>query len=302
MTDERNTTEAAPSGYNSRRGSYFGNDHRSSLNQDTRLPHVSRRGASRFSSADVHTVSHAGGGPNASTVSFNRGYSDQGPNTYRQSYSRPDSFIESYGGSNAYQQYPPQNPYSQYGSRQRPRNDNRMSSDYAGNSNGQVFYPQQGYQRSNDNITAGSGSGGSNNTDQWGNSTDPSSVNSSMDRLQQQLQANSKQDRPLAETYGINGFGPGPQLEGFTASYGEGNGSAPPAPPPHAYGARNGTGNGNTWYSNGGYRGSQQAPPPPAKEYRKPVGEEHFARKSTLRKNNSEKRQSWFKRRFSKAD
>ena len=48
-------------------------------------------------------------------------------------------------------------------------------------------YAQQGYHKSYDNVTAASGSG-SGNTDPYGNSTDPSSINSSFDRLQQQQQ------------------------------------------------------------------------------------------------------------------
>ena len=196
-----------------------------------------------------------------------------------------------------------------------------MSSDYAGNGNGngQNFYPHQGYQRSNDNITAGSGSGGSHNTDQLGNSTDPSSVNSSMDRLQQQLQANpnySKQERhPTAEAYGLSGFGPGPQLDGFAVSNsdGSGNGNIPPAPPPHTYTSREINGNGGNRYGHGpGYTGGhrngkqQPSPPtPPVKDNSNATPQQPIGRRGTLRKNvstsNTEKRQSWFKRRFSKS-
>lgn len=64
------------------------------------------------------------------------------------------------------------------------------------------FYPNSTYQQSNDNFTAGSGSA----TDQWGNSTDPSSVNSSYDRLQQQQRYGQQQD-----PYSNNGAPPPPQ-------------------------------------------------------------------------------------------
>lgn len=156
-----------------------------------------------------------------------------------------------------------------------------MNSDY-GNGN---FYPNSTYQRSNDNVTAGSGSA---NTDQWGNSTDPSSVNSSFDRLQQQQQHQKQQDiqRP-AESYGFNGFGAGPPIEtSFQANQ-------PPPPPVHRQSVNmNG-------YSHG------LPPAPPSKDMatsnkraslRKPVNNAPQAAAS------SSKRTSWFKRRFSKND
>ncbi|KAL1968287.1 hypothetical protein VTN77DRAFT_2122 [Rasamsonia byssochlamydoides] len=201
-------------------------------------------------------------------------YNDQGNYSYgRGSYSRPDSYSDNYGGSN--QQY---YPYNQYGGRPRPRQNSRMNSEYGYGANANNFYPQQSYQRSNDNMTSGSGSG-SNNTDQWGNSTDPSSVNSSMDRLQQQLQNGQKSEpQKPTETFGFSGFGPGPQLDAFQQSG--------PTPPPHGdqYTHTNGT---------NGVNGYSQAPPPPTKDTTADS-------RGTLKKNGSEKRQSWFKKRFSR--
>ncbi|KKA25587.1 hypothetical protein T310_0392 [Rasamsonia emersonii CBS 393.64] len=202
-------------------------------------------------------------------------YSDQGNYPYgRGSYSRPDSYVDNnYQGS---QQYSPHYPYNQYRG-QRPRQNGRMNSEYGYGGNAANFYPQQSYQRSNDNMTAGSGS---NNTDQWGNSTDPSSVNSSMDRLQQQLQNGQKQESPQ-ETYGFSGFGDSPQLD---TSFQE---HAAPKPPPHG---------GQNTYTNGANAYSQ--PPPPPSKNDTP---ESANNKGTLKKNGSEKRQSWFKKRFSRS-
>jgi hypothetical protein len=169
----------------------------------------------------------------------------------------------------------------------------------------QNFYPQQSYQRSNDNITAASGSG-SNGTDQWAHHTDPSSANSSLDRLQNQQQPlqqppqqppqqqhHQKPERNLAEAYGFNGFGPNPQLD-------------PPIPPPH--------GKETEGYGQNGYDTYEQtAPALPPKDGRRasravgpttPVAIATAAngRKPHLQKTPtiSEKRTSWFKRRFSK--
>lgn len=203
---------------------------------------------------------------------YNR-YSDQGNYPYsRGSHSRPDSYVENnYGGS---QHYSPHYLYNQYGGR-RPRQNGRMNSEYGYGGNAANFYPQHSYQRSNDNMTAGSGS---NNTDQWGNSTDPSSVNSSMDRLQQQLQNGQKQESPQ-ETYGFSGFGDSPHLDTSFQQHA-------PTPPPHG---------GQNMYTNGA-NGYSQQPPPPVKDTPAPANN-----KGTLKKNGSEKRQSWFKKRFSRS-
>ncbi len=90
-----------------------------------------------------------------------------------------------------------------------PRFVPRNNSDPAlyGHHNNQGIYTSHGQQPSYD--TVGTGSNQSHGTDQWGNSTDPSSENSSIDKAQQ---SQPKQD--LGEVYGFNGFGAGPQLQG----------------------------------------------------------------------------------------
>ncbi len=85
----------------------------------------------------------------------------------------------------------------------------RNNSDPAlyGHNGNQGLYPSHAQQPSYD--TVGTASNQSHATDQWGNSTDPSSENSSIDKVQP---VQSKQD--LGELYGFNGFGAGPQLQG----------------------------------------------------------------------------------------
>lgn len=116
---------------------------------------------------------------------------------------------------------------------------------------GQVGYPSHGYQQSYDTVTTGSGSG-SHGTDPWGNSTDPSSDNSSVDRGHHL----PKQD--TGEHYGYGGVGGAPQhanngygdydqgqahrQQGYGQSplspsngryYEQGENGPPPPPPPH---------------------------------------------------------------------
>ncbi|KAL2008870.1 hypothetical protein VTN00DRAFT_7064 [Thermoascus crustaceus] len=249
--------EAAIDGsYNSRRASF-------APTEDASNAAPSRRG-SYFGGKQVLSPRGPNGGGNGHS---NRGY-DQGGYYGRGSQSRPDSYVDNHGGSNP-QQYNSYYPYNNNNSgrqRQRSHYDQGHGNGYG--NNGQNFYPQQGYQKSYDNVTAGSGSGS--NTDQWGNSTDPSSVNSSMDRLQQQQQ----QERQFADSYGFNGSNAGPQAD---------NG--------YAY---NGAGA-------GGYE--RAVPAPVAKDPNSggPVG-------GTLRKNavnsssdGGEKKKSWLKKRFSKS-
>lgn len=139
-----------------------------------------------------------------------------------------------------------------------------MSTDQSGYSNGNgsnapYAYQQQGYQRSYDNVNALSGY-----TDPYGQSTDPSALNSSMDQLQQQaLQQQRMEERVQAE-YGFQGFGAGSSYNGKIL---------PPTP-----GADAG------W---GGPVGGAA-----------PSG--NILRKNPNQANAGEKRKSWFKRRFSK--
>ncbi|KAI9708008.1 MAG: hypothetical protein M1812_008142 [Candelaria pacifica] len=117
--------------------------------------------------------------------------------------SRPDSFIDNYTSSN-------QSRGVRFGQ--------RMNSEPALNSynNSHGIYPSHGYQPSQDTVTTGV-SNGSHGTDQWGNSTDPSSENSSIDRMHQV----GKPD--TGDNYGLNGFGGAPQFQGpILEEYGQG--------------------------------------------------------------------------------
>ncbi|KAL8631505.1 hypothetical protein Q9189_002723 [Teloschistes chrysophthalmus] len=199
----------------------------------------------------------------------------------RLSIARPDSYIDGYGGNLS---------QSGYGRRinQRVNSDPTLYG-----SNAQGVYPAHGYHQSYDTVASGSGNE-SHNTDPWGNSTDPSSENSSIDRVQHA----PKPD--LAETYGFNGFGgvpqfPGPILEdhamdesSYRNSSGHGpsqktlNGfptqnktTLPPTPPPHA-------------------PPKQDLPKVPIKLGNSPVKDRSSAH------SNGEKRRSWLKRRFSR--
>ncbi|KAJ5377345.1 uncharacterized protein N7496_004754 [Penicillium cataractarum] len=138
----------------------------------------------------------------------NRAYGDQ--NGYgRNAQSRPDSMIDAYGGSSQ----APDNyyPYNQNGNGRRPRQNPRQSEQggYANGNGGQYAYQQQNHQRSYDNVTAMSGSG---YTDSYGQSTDPSSLNSSMDQLQQQALQQQRLDERAQAEYGFQGFGGSPNM------------------------------------------------------------------------------------------
>ncbi|KAL8874606.1 MAG: hypothetical protein Q9174_000069 [Haloplaca sp. 1 TL-2023] len=212
-------------------------------------------------------------------------YGAETPSGYynnRLSTGRPESYMDGYAG-NATQ--------SGYGRRtsQRVHSDPML---YGANS--QNLYPAHGYHQSYDTVASASGNE-SHNTDPWGNSTDPSSENSSIDRVQQA-------PKPEAvEAYGLNGFGGAPHLQdtiledhatgndayrpmaGFSQPRIPGNGfpvqrrdALPPTPPPHV-------------------------PPKefttraPIKLGNPPVPGE------TVSNGTSEKRKSWLKRRFSRS-
>lgn len=162
---------------------------------------------------------------------------------HRMSTARPDSIIDSYGATS--NQYPGNRRLSQ-----------RVNADSVlPGQNVSHGYPSYGYQQSLD-ASASSSANESHGTDQWGNLTDPSSENSSIDKVQQ------PQKPDLGEIYGFSGFGGAPQFQGpileehsqGAATYGQpgygnsqgavggsfpyqGKGTArdtPPAPPPHA--------------------------------------------------------------------
>jgi hypothetical protein len=197
-----------------------------------------------------------------------RGYDQNGYGHNAQS--RPDSMIDAYGGSSQ----APDNyyPYNQSGNGKgngngngrRPRHNPRMPSDQGGyaNGNGGQYANQQSY----DNVTSGSGSG---YTDSYGQSTDPSSLNSSMDQLQQQALQQQRLDERAHAEYG---YGGNPNING----YGKNLPSAPAAvADPGWNGAAPANGHlRKTPTANGKAQAQAQA--------------------------NGEKRKSWFKKRFSK--
>ena len=176
-------------------------------------------------------------------------------------------------------------------SRNIPRNDSDPAL-YGQNSN-QGVYPTHGYQQSYDTVTTASGSG-SHGTDQWGNSTDPSSENSSLDRINQVIKPD------LGEVYGFSGFGGAPQFQGpILEEHGHGN----PAYGEPGYGqSSKGMGPASGGHP---YRGSNGAPPPvpphvPLKENAPRVPIRLGSSSGNIRPDVGEKRKSWFKKRFSK--
>lgn len=245
----------------------------------------SRRPMSRADSTQIlnprqrHSSYHPGPGVQQ------RGPVDSGGYYGNRMGSRPDSYIDTNGNSPV---------HNNHGRRFGPGH--RVSSDpvmYGNNNRGGV-YPSHGYQQSYDTVASASVNG-SGATEQWGNSTDPSSENSSIDRVPQA----TKPD--VGEAYGFSGFGGPPQFQGpileehgsESPAYGQpgygqshpsmtggmpfqGNGAAPPAPPPHGI-------------------QTQSAPRVPIK-----LGGSGQIPTSPSSTTNSEKRKSWLKRRFSK--
>ncbi|EKV22041.1 hypothetical protein PDIP_00400 [Penicillium digitatum Pd1] len=214
------------------------------------------------------------GGQNSGPA--NRNY-DQS-NYYGQSQSRPDSIV------NAYQNAPlsPENtnPYYAHGgynkngygqnSRRRPPHHPRGSASALmtpseGYPN-MAYSPQHGYQRSRDNVAAMSNPG-SGHSYPYGQSTDPSSMNSSNDQLQQQaLQQQRLEGRAQAER-GYNNFSsPKPPQPVGDSNWGGPVGGTPTPP------------------------AARPAQPTPPKTVNQPSASEEKA----------DKKKSWFKRRFSK--
>lgn len=187
-------------------------------------------------------------GPNGHS---NRGYDQNGHIASRAGPSRPDSVVDNYQGQAPENHYPYQNG-------RRQRHHPRASNEQAGyNANG---YSQPAYQRSYDNVAAMSGSG---YIEPYGQATDPSSLNSSMDQLQQQAMQQHRLDERAQAEYGFQGFGAGPNLAA------KGQPSAPA---------------GSSW------GGSSQAP----------AVNRLTKTANTATPPNNDKRKSWFKRRFSK--
>ena len=202
--------------------------------------------------------------------------------------SRPDSYVDAYG-SPANQHG---NGNSSYAGASRRRFGPRNHSDPAlyGHGGNQEIYPSHGQQLSYDTVA--SASNGSHATDQWGNSTDPSSENSSIDRVQ----VPNKPD--LGETYGFNGFGGAPYVQGpILEEHGQGKPAyGQPGYEQEQANSRNG------YHQHVG--DAALPPPPPAHKVERsrapiklgatPVGNRAPPPVDT------EKRKSWLQRRFSK--
>ena len=207
---------------------------------------------------------------------------DEGGTYGRGLGTRPRSYADNYG----------QSP-NQFGQSRRFGQASRVVSDpasYGQNSYG--VYPSHGYQQSYDTVA--SASNGSGATDQWGNSTDPSSENSSIDRVQPAPKPE------LGEQYGFNGFGGAPQFQGPIL---EEHGTDSPAYGQPGYGQSHVAARGGF-----PFQGNDLPPPPPPH-----VNQRQTAPRTPIKLGgsappangspptpSSEKRKSWLKRRFSK--
>jgi len=220
------------------------------------------------------------GYPNNSSGPQGRGYQEGGyyGNGNRNSMNRPDSFIDQYGG------LPPQFQGQGRGMRPNPRNNSDPM--LYGGRNPQNVYPSHSYQQSYDTV----GSGGSHQTEPWGNSTDPSSENSSVDRIQQTPKQGEQQ---VSDNYGLNGFGGNNlyQLDEYE-----------PVQP--GYG-RNGQAQSGSSGLNRFESAPEARPIPPPKATRIPIKLDSPSNSSLTREMSKEsggKRKSWLKRRFSKKE
>lgn len=148
---------------------------------------------------------------------YNRGY-DMNGQYGRGNQSRPDSYIDAYGGNN---QYPRGQRHNQ-----RANGDQWYGSSQQGYGHQYAGYPP------NDVNASPSGSGSGNlSADQLAQSTDPSSVNSSMDHLQNRAKPGMQ---PSGDAYGFNGFGGEPQLD-YSQHYGNDQAGYADYPVQHGY-------------------------------------------------------------------
>lgn len=157
--------------------------------------------------------------------------------------------------------------------------------------NSQNTYPLPTYPQSYD--TGGSVSANdSHGTDQWGNSTDPSSENSSIDRVQ------PAQKPDLGEVYGFNGFGGAPQFQGPIL---EEHGKDAPAYGQPGYGQSPTAGAGQPYQGNGA--STRSAPHGRAKENtpKAPIKLGNSTAAILSSSASTEKKKSWLRRRFSKS-
>lgn len=180
---------------------------------------------------------------------------------------------------------------------------NRYSASYGNQTN---VYPTQGYQQSRDTVNTGGSSG----SEPWGNSTDPSSDNSSVERTTPV----TKPD--IGEQYGFTGFGGAPILEEYATAEkmkaAQPNGVQPSGSQPNGYFQQQHSGappavppkyNPNNNRPNPAARGSGKLirlDPGQSQPLAATSGNVPPARKPLP--SNPEKRKSWFMRRFSSKD
>ncbi|KAM0709139.1 hypothetical protein Q7P35_003175 [Cladosporium inversicolor] len=163
---------------------------------------------------------------------------------------------------------------------QRTRYGSRGGSYNNGNNgyNGNGVYPQHGYHQSHDTVTSGQ-TYGSDSTGPWANGTDPSSENSSLDRINA---TNPQQDNVYG---GQNGYGGYPRAipeDGqYNAQHQQGYGGGGPVQPPNGQ---------KKPIALGGGGGESDFAAPPRSNL-----------PSTARPE-PEKKKGWLKRRFSKKE
>jgi hypothetical protein len=229
------------------------------------------------------------GGPNGGPMGPK--YAQESYNQGRPNGFRPDSYNESRGVNNGMSR-----PDSYYDNNSRPSNGYypsrarypRTASEPQFNNN-TTIYPAHGVQQSYETVTTASGSGSSG--DPLGYSTDPSSDNSSLDRIQPP----SVPEHNFAN--GLNNYG-GTQ-NNQVANYAS-----------NGYGGYSGK-QGDMPVMNGGYQGPTGGPPPPPRKEsvqgppRVPIklGSSGTSGQTTYeppRPAAGEKGKSWFGKRFSK--
>lgn len=156
-----------------------------------------------------------------------------------------------------------------------------------GNGGGNGVYPVQGYQQSRDTVNT-NGSNGSHSDPYSGG---PSSENSSIERATGAVKPDA------AEQYGFSGFGGGPILEEYH------NGMGPSQNNGYAVQRPNGTLN----YGAPPAVPMKQGPSPPPVQANKPIkltksndAQAGGENRPAVQRQGTDKRKSWFKRRFSK--
>lgn len=183
--------------------------------------------------------------------------------------SRPESYYDNNAGNNYGNGYYPTR--ARYPRTAGESNFNNGRDIYTANENHQQLY---------DTVNSASGSGSSG--EPLGYSTDPSSENSSVDRIQ------SAPKPEFAEINGFSGFGPAPNVQ--IPNYGS-NG-------PGGYTEKQP----EVPVMNRGYGGRNPGPPPvPPKHSQAPLAGSSPNTNGTARPGAGEKRKSWFGKRFSKS-